>query len=256
MMEQGKVRNLPNVQVKPIVSNRYTICLVALIAASLLLTSCATAERPIVEAAPSPVVQAEQPQQASQLPPPELNAVQDAVKRVFRDNVLIDPSRNPSFFAGDFNGDLSQDVAVILKPAPEKLAELNEEFPTWILRDPLAESEPRVPRLRVATNEVLLAVIHGYGANGWRDPQATQTFLLKNVVGSGIEVQQPKAVATANEGKKMPRLRGEVLGETLRNSPGFLYYATATYSWYDPKTYKDEPEPGVVHGPPAERVKK
>jgi hypothetical protein len=103
---------------------------------------------------------------------------------------------------------------------------------------------------------VLLAVIHGYGGNGWRDPQATQTHLLKNVVGSGLEVQEAKAAATTNEGKKMPRLRGDVIGEVLRNTSGFLYYASATYAWYDPKTYKDEPEPGMVHGPPAERVKK
>jgi hypothetical protein len=255
MMGQGTVRGLSNLKLRLAASNRYGTSLAVLIAACSF-SSCSSAKKTIVEAPPLPVVQTDQPQQASQLPPPELNAVQDAVKRVFKDNVLIDTSRNPSFFAGDFNGDLSQDVAVILKPVPEKLAELNEEFPTWILRDPLAENEPRVPRLRVATNEVLLAVIHGYGANGWRDRQATQTFLLKNVVGSGMEVQQPKAVATANEGKKMPRLRGDVLGEVLRNRPGFLYFATATYSWYDPKTYKDEPEPGVVHGPPAERVKK
>jgi len=256
MMEQGKLRNSPNVQVEQTILNRYTICLVPLIAASLLLTSCATAEKPMVEAPPSPVVQSYQPQQASQLPPPELNAVRDAVKRVFKDNAVIDTSRHPSFFAGDFNGDASQDVAVILRPVPEKLAELNEEFPAWILRDPLAEHEPRVPRLRVATNDALLAVIHGYGANGWRDPQATQTYLLKNVVGSGMEVQQATEVARAYQGKKLPRLRGDVLGEVLRKTPGYLYFASATYAWYDPKTFKDEPEPGVVHGPPVERVKK
>jgi hypothetical protein len=255
MIGQGNVRRFSNSKAKPTATNRYTICLVALIAASLFLSSCATTEKPLVEAPPLPVVQPDQPQQASQLQPPELHAVQDAVKRVFQESVLIDTSRNPSFLAGDFNGDLSTDVAVILKPMPERLAELNEEFPTWILRDPFAENEPRVPRLRVAANDMLLAVIHGYGANGWRDRQATHTYLLTNVVGSGLEVQQAKAVATANEGKKMPRLRGDVIGEVLRNTPGFLYYAGATYAWYDHKTYKDEPEPGVVHGPPAERVK-
>lgn len=253
-MGQGTVRHLPGFRVKPAVSNHYRI-LAILIASCSFLSGCTTSEKPIVEAPPAPVVQPDRPQQASQLPPPELNAVQDAVKRVFKDNVLIDTSRNPSFFAGDFNGDLSQDVAVILKPVPEKLAELNEEFPTWILRDPLAENEPRVPRLRLGTNDVLLAVIHGYGANGWRDPQATQTYLLKNVVGSGMKVELAKA-ATDNEGKKMPRLLGDVIGEVLRNTPGYLYFASATYSWYDPKSYKDEPEPGVVHGPPTERVKK
>ena len=105
-------------------------------------------------------------------------------------------------------------------------------------------------------NDVLLAVIHGYGVNGWRDPEATQTFLLKNAVGSGMAVRQPKDVATANHGKKLPELRGDVIGEVVEGRPGYLYYAGATYSWYDPKTFKGEPEPGVFHMPPNERVKK
>src|SRR6266542_1458078 len=221
MMEQGKLRNSPNVQVEQTILNRYTICLVPLIAASLLLTSCATAEKPMVEAPPSPVVQSYQPQQASQLPPPELNAVRDAVKRVFKDNAVIDTSRHPSFFAGDFNGDASQDVAVILKPVPEKLAELNEEFPTWLLRDPLAENEPRVPRLRVATNDALLAVIHGYGANGWRDPQATQTYLLKNVVVSCMEVLQTTQLARTSPRFPFSTLRRPLPGRPLRHPPPF-----------------------------------
>src|SRR6266542_4614382 len=256
MMGQGTVLGLSNLKLKATLSNCYKICLVALSAVCSFLSGCSSAKKPIVEAPPSPVIQSDQPQQASPLPPPELNAVRDAVKRVFKDNAVIDTSRHPSFFAGDFNGDASQDVAVILKPVPEKLAELNEEFPTWLLRDPLAENEPRVPRLRVATNDALLAVINGAGANGWRDPQATQTYLLKNVVGSGMEVQQATEVARAYQGKKLPRLRGDVLGEVLRKTPGYLYFASATYAWYDPKTFKDEPEPGVVHGPPVERVKK
>ncbi len=256
MMGQGTVRGLSNLKLKLAASNRYGTSLAVLIAACSFLSGCSSAKTTMVEAPPSPVVQSYQPQQASQLPPPELNAVRDAVKRVFKDNAVIDTSRHPSFFAGDLNGDASQDVAVILRPVPEKLAELNEEFPAWILRDPLAEHEPRVPRLRVATNDALLAVIHGYGANGWRDPQATQTYLLKNVVGSGMEVQQATEVARAYQGKKLPRLRGDVLGEVLGKTPGYLYFASATYAWYDPKTFKDEPEPGVVHGPPVERVKK
>jgi hypothetical protein len=192
----------------------------------------------------------------SRLPPAELNEVQGAVKRVFADSVVIDTSHNPVFIAADFNGDLSQDIAVVLKPVPEKLAAMNEEFPNWILRDPLAGNESRIPRLRVAANEVLLAVIHGFGANGWHDPQATQTYLLKNVVGSGMAARQAKDVATANQGKPIPRLRGDVIGEVLRDTPGYLYYTSATYAWYDPKTFKGEPERGMIHTPPGERVKK
>ena len=103
---------------------------------------------------------------------------------------------------------------------------------------------------------MLLAVIHGYGANGWHDSQATQAYLLKNVVGSGMETHRRKDVLTANKGKKLPQLRGDVIGEVLGGTRGYLYYAAATYSWYDPKTFKGEPERGMVHTPPSERVKK
>jgi len=255
-MAQVTVRRLPNSRLKVTVSNSLRIRLAVLIAVCPFLFSCATAEKPREEAPPSPVVQAEQPQQMSKLPSPDFNTVQEAVKRVFKDSALIDTSRKPVFVAGDFNGDLSQDIAVVLKPAPERLSDLNEEFPNWILRDPFAASESRIPRLRVAANDALLAVIHGYGANGWRDPQATQTYLLKNVVGSGMEARQAKDVATARQGKKVPRLRGDVIGEVMGGTSGYLYYAGATYSWYDPKTFKGEPERGMVHTPPDQRVKR
>jgi hypothetical protein len=238
-------------------TNSFTIRLVALIAICTFLFGCETAKKPVAEAQPSPTAPPQdQPLQMAKLPPPELNAVQDAVKRVFKDSALIDTSSKPVFIAGDFNGDLSQDIAVVLKPAPDKLSEFNQEFSTWLLRDPLAGNESRVPRLSVAANDVLLAVIHGYQANGWRDPQATQTFLLKNAVGPGMEVRRPTEIATANQGKKRPQLHGDVIGEVLGGTPGYLYYSGATYYWYDPKTFKGDPEPGMFHGASDRKVKK
>src|SRR5687768_15015787 len=195
--------------------NSVKIRLAVLIAVCSFLVSCATAENPRVEAPPAPIVQADQPQQISKLPPPDLDRVQEAVKRVFKDSAVIDTIRKPVFIAGDFNGDQSQDIAVVLKPAPERLSDLNEEYSNWILRDPFAANESRMSRPRVAADDSLLAVIHGHGANGWRDPQATQTYLLKNAVGSNMKARQPKDVATVNQGKKLPRLRGDVISEVL-----------------------------------------
>jgi hypothetical protein len=182
------------------------------------------------------------------LPPAELNQVQEAVKRVFKDDAIVDSSQKQPFVAGDFNGDSSEDIAVILKPAPEKLQDLNREFPAWLLRDPFRPMQASTPRLQVAADDVLLAVIHGYGANGWRDPEATQTFLLKNAVGSTLAVHSPKDVMTANQGKKFPLLHGDLIGETLGGKSGYLYYATATYSWYDPKVFAGGPTPPRGHG--------
>ena len=221
---------------------------------SVFATGCYSSKRVVVEEAPVPY------QATPQSTPvktdvaataPKLPEVEEAVKRVFKDVAVIDPDYKSSFLTGDFNGDTSEDLAVVLKPVSEKLAEMNEQ-PTWLLRDPRARYDPRVP-LRVEKNDVLLAVIHGYGANGWRDAQATQTFLLKNVVGSGMRVQNGKEFVKINSnnsaGRKLPRPQGDLIGESLKGSEGYLYYNAATYSWYDPKTFTGEVETaGAFHG--------
>jgi len=240
------------------------IGLAALISALLLLTGCAKTEKPLAEApppvkaeAPPPPVSTppDQPQLISKLPPPQTIEVQEAVKRVFKEAVLIDTDSKPSFIVGDFNGDRSQDVAVVLKPASDKLAALNEEFPNWILRDLAGSNPPASPRLRVAANDKLLAIIHGYHARGWRDDQATQTYLLKNAGGSGMETYSAKEFVAAYQGKKLPQLQGDVLGQEIGGKLRCIYYSGATYSWYDPKTFKDEPERRMVHMAPRETKK-
>ena len=221
-------------------------------AVSLLLTACGSSKQAVVESAPT--YQAS-PQAAPVRMPvvaaPKLAEVEEAVKRVFKDAAVIQPDYKASFLAGDFNGDLSQDLAVVLKPVPDKLAEMNEH-PRWLLRDPHVGYDRRV-QLRVQKDDVLLAVIHGYGSNDWRDPEATQTFLLKNAVGSNMRVQNGKEFVTQNAGRKLPRPQGDLIGETLQGTPGFLYYNTATYSWYDPKTFKGETAPGAFHDRTAMR---
>ena len=218
---------------------------------------CSTGSKPKVEAPPAPIAKVEDPAlQVAKLPPPELHQVQEAVKRVFKEAAIIDSTQRPAFVAGDFNGDLSEDIAVVLKPTPERLSDLNEEYPAWILKDPFGTPEPRSPRLRVAATDVLLAVIHGYGAEGWRDPLATQTYLLKNAAGSAMETHAGKDFVTANQGKKLPTLRGDLIGEMLDGKSGYLYYSGATYSWYDPKTFTGEPDPRRGHGSADRKLQK
>jgi hypothetical protein len=174
--------------------------------------------------------------------------VEEAVRRVFKDNALIAQDYIPSFVVGDFNGDRSPDVAVVLKVAQGKTSQMNQQFPPWILKDPFVAVAPGKAPLRVLDNEILLAVIHGYGSEGWRDPQATQTYLLKNSTGPKIEARSKAEVIAANQGKKLPQLRGDLIGEVLKGKPGYLYYAVSTYSWYDPSTFNGEPTVGPVHG--------
>src|SRR6267143_5341343 len=134
-----------------------------LICPASFLSKIPSAERkPITEALPSATpTPAEQSPQIAELPPPQMNEAQESVRRVFKEMVVIDNSHQPAFVAADFNGDLSEDLAVVVKPVADKIPELNEEFPPWILRDPLGTTESRNPRLRIADKEQLLAVIHG-----------------------------------------------------------------------------------------------
>ena len=176
---------------------------------------------------------------------PKLPEVQEAIKRVFKDEAVLHPNLNPNFLVGDFNGDASQDLAVIIKPV--KLEEMNREHRPWLLRDPRSRMSPRIP-LQIAKDETLLAVIHGYGANEWRDPEATQTFVLKNVVGEDLKVKTGKEFVEANAGRKLPQPQGDLIGETVQGAPGYLYYAVSNYSWYDPKTFTGvQDAPGPFH---------
>lgn len=172
--------------------------------------------------------------------------VGSAIRRKSR----LDTSHEPYFLVGDFNGDHSQDIAVVLKPASGKLSEMNQEYPPWMLKDPFNPNLPpqlRKEPLRVEENDKLLAVIHGYGPKGWRNAEATQTYLLKNAVGADIKTQPARVSLAAYIGKKTPKLMGDAIIEVLGDRPGFLYYAGASYAWYDPKTYRPDTERRMAH---------
>jgi hypothetical protein len=212
----------------------------------LLMWGCAkheTATTPTPQASPADQGMTKVAQTSSAT----LAEANEAVTRVFRNAATIDANHEPNFFTGDFNGDDSQDIAVILKPEQERLAEINQEFPAWILKDPLSVPNRPAPPLRIAANDVLLAIIHGYGPNGWRDAQATQTYLLKNAVGLDVKAYPKSDFASADQGKKLPRLSGDLIGQNLGGKSGYLYFTGAQYAWYDPKTFKGEPEIRVTH---------
>jgi len=236
----------------------------------LVLFGCGKNQAPprVAETQPSLPTPATAPEPAKPAPPPDLSQpkpqeVQAAVKRVFKDAVALDVSHNPSFMIGDFNGDTSPDLAVVLKPADGKLSELNGEFPSWIAREPLKDvllpkskalARPVPVRatnaaagqtIRFEQGDVLLAIIHGVGSNGWKDPEATQTHLLRGVVGADMHTMALNSAARAYKGvKPFPTIYGDLIQQSLVGQAGFIYFNGGIYAWYDPKNFDVSPVTG------------
>jgi hypothetical protein len=235
--------------------------------AALILTSCAKPpDQPVKEAPPSATEvpppaplptqpsDSQDPEKVKAIPPPTLDEARAAVARVYKDVVSV----GTGFTVGDFNGDGSQDIAVVVNPIKEKIPDLNEELAGWLLRDARTDRapEPMMQRNRseqksrpVVTerDEVLLAVVHGYGPEGWRNPEAQISYLVKNTPGSNIKAQAKKSVLRANKGKRIPPLIGDVINGTLAGTQGFVYYTGSSYGWYDPQNHREEIAKGFPH---------
>jgi hypothetical protein len=199
-------------------------------------------EAAIITPAPAPQPQDRSASEPIVLPPPKLTEVREVIERVYRGAVTVYAKSDKHLIAGDFNGDQSQDIAVMVKPGAGKLADINSDLANWIIVDAqlvttlatkrLMRPTPPAP-VKVKPNDLLLAVIHGYGSTGWRDPQARQTYLLRNAVGSDMKLQPLKTALNARTDKrKLPRLRGDVVMEKMAGQTGILYWTGAKYAWY------------------------
>jgi hypothetical protein len=179
-----------------------------------------------------------------ELRPPEPTEAQEAIRRVYGETVFVESSRPKYFIAGDFNGDNSIDLGVLVRPSRGQVAKLNSELANWIRCDP-QKVKPPVPQRHghlllqtveptvIEEHDLLLAVIHGYGPQGWRNPQARQSYLLKNAVGDGVKLTPyNEATKIVRKYKDSPRLRGDVVSETIDNKQGLLYYTGAKYAWH------------------------
>ena len=238
-----------------------TLCLLALAAS---LCACASPEpakdeqraaatqTPAAQTTPAPQVPTAatdaQPQAARAVkPPPGPQEVRAAVERIYKGAVVPDErAAGGAAAVGDFNGDDSEDLIVRARPAPERLAELNDEVANWIVTDPrtVRPPDPRdfdphqgvqklapAARPQIEAGDALLVVVHGYKDEGWRNPEALQTYLLKGAAGEGMR-PEPRAAARANARQRMPRLLGDVLRQKLDGEDGLLYWTGATYGWF------------------------
>jgi hypothetical protein len=193
------------------------------------------------QTAPTPAAQKQEASPAAAPPAATLDEVQGAVTRVYKQAVVFNKDSRVPFVVGDFNGDGSQDIAVVVSPAKGKLAEINSEYAGWLVTDPqkVTPAEVRgdvkiLPRrsepAKVREGDTLLAVIHGYRSNGWRDPLSSQTFLLRNASDGEMKVEPPDAAHR----EKLHALRGDVIRERMAGEDGFLYWTGSNYAWFRP----------------------
>lgn len=222
----------------------FTVITLSAVVLSLLLDGCSSSgsravEQPItVEAATIKSVGAAV---MKPIPPPTLTEAEATVARLFNSDVAVVRGRKPIILVGDFNGDSSTDLAVAVKPNPAKLSEVNATLANWTVQDPhrsyVAPKDKSVVVLppigkaeRVKPGETLLVVIHGCGAEGWRDPLATQTYLLREAIGTGAEVAKPSQ-ALAKDFGPFPSPR-DVISERYAGKHGVIYWTGAAYAWH------------------------
>ena len=178
---------------------------------------------------PDPTATRHPPDPSPSGPQPTEAEIRAALQRTYADAVTLDKSSATPFIVGDFNGDDSEDIAIVVKPRNEKLSELNSEYVNWILEDP--QHTQQIER-GVKTKDTLLAVIHGREREGWRNDRARQTYLLKNAVGTEFTTESIKQLQTAGEARALPQARGDVIREKLNGNAGIIYWNGGKYVWH------------------------
>jgi hypothetical protein len=185
------------------------------------------------------------------MPPlPPAADVRATVARIYKGAVTTDEHEG-SVVVGDFNGDGSEDLAARVRAVPAHLDELNADLANWIVSDPqkvqrpdprnfdphqgVQKLTPLQERPRIAAADSLLVVIHGYKEGGWRNPEASQTYLLRDAAGTDLHAQARAAARLTSIGQNPPRLLGDVIRQTLHGQQGFLYWNGATYGWFHPE---------------------
>jgi hypothetical protein len=165
--------------------------------------------------------------------------VKAAFQRVFG-NDLIAQINAQSFIVGDFNGDESEDLAIIARPAPGKLDEVNSELANWTIQDadkafipPPTKKvvvPPKQERVLVGQNEEILAIIHGFGPQGWRNPEARQAYLIKHAAATLLGTA-PSISQKAIRAMKLP-VETEIIKQVRNNKKGFLFWTGGLYAWH------------------------
>ena len=215
------------------------ILYLAILSTSVLFWSCntrTTLEGPVAERAPGDGSQPTTSEHRNSAPATsaEVNA---ALHRIFA-NAVKSTSQQHSFATGDFNGDGSPDLAALVYPAESKLKTLNDPLANWTIQDatqaflPPADQRvvimpPKAKPQSAHASEPLLAVIHGYGQNGWRNPEALQAYLVRHAGSGPIEARRPPDHV---QGAPASIKQSEIIFEPTAG-PGFLFWTGSQYAW-------------------------
>jgi len=169
--------------------------------------------------------------------PPTAVEVKATLYRIFQDAVSS-TAQEHSYTTGDFNGDGSPDLAALVLPVEAKLQQLNDTLANWTIQNatqaffPPAHQRvvimpPKSKTQSVHANELLLAVIHGYGPSGWRDRNAQQAYLVRHAAHGPIESRPaPDHV----EGAPASLKHSDVIYE-WHDPLGFVFWTGAQYGW-------------------------
>jgi hypothetical protein len=205
-----------------------TSALAMLAVAAIVVFSSALRRAPGIERAvpPSPAApeQLRPPVANPDFSPPRAGEVVRALYRTFGSAVEME---RDGAAIGDFNGDGSPDLAVDVRAAEAHAAEINDPVANWTVQDCAVSPGPRPPPSapRVRNRELLLAVIHGVGSRGWRDPAARQAYLVKGAL-DGPWLGRPR---DRYPGLDAPGARplGDVLADS--NPAGTVAYWTGAH---------------------------
>ena len=152
--------------------------------------------------------------------PPRAGEAVTVLYRAFGSAVEME---GESAAVGDFNGDGSPDLAAGVRASEAHAAEINDPLANWTMQDcassadlQVAKTPPSSPTVR--NREQLLAVVHGFGRRGWRDPEARQAYLIKGALEGpwrgrsrdhypGLDAPEARALGDVLAG---PSSRGEI----------------------------------------------
>lgn len=213
----------------------------ATIGLAFVFAGCAQKPQRVEKAVPTPTPVAANPAPTPfpKLPPPSMTEVREAMQRIFGD-VLSFTSEPGSFIVGDLNGDGSEDLAVVARPVSNKLDEINSEVANWIIQDTrqaiIPSPKQTVVKMdkaelpKVIAGETVLAIIHGYGAKGWRNAQARQAYLIKNAAGQ-FEGTSPSISERAIRAMRLP-VETDVIKVVRENKKGFVFWTGGFYAWH------------------------